>query len=184
LAFRQRAAWQYFNTLLGFACVSTAPICDAFLSGFAGTPEWLSNRVLVCAIIAAGLLVLLLLLKGLQKIIAVLLAFVVVLGGYWMVEDAWLNKPGVLPPELQTELNGLAAQFLHHPGALDAWRSVQKELETLPNRARARLSSGGDEARAAIAKRLDEKAGELRRQGQKTASDQLALFRRKVSPAE
>ena len=164
--------------------MSAAPICDAFLSGFAGTPEWLSNRVLICAIVAAGLLVLLLLLKGLQRTIAVLLAFVVVLGGYWLVQDAWFSKRGVLPPELHTELNGLAAQCLHHPGAIAAWSSVQKEWETLPSRARARLSSGGDEARAAIAKRLEERAGELRRQGQKAAADQLTLFRRKVSPVE
>ena len=161
-----------------------APICDAFLSGFAGTPEWLSNRVLICAIIAACLLVLLFLLKGLQKMIAILLAFVVVLGGYWLVQDAWLRKPGVLPPELETELNGLAAQYLHHPEALEAWHSVQEEWESLPSRARVRLSSGGDGARAAVAKRLDEKAAELRRQGQKTAADQLVMFRRKVSPSE
>ena len=154
------------------------------LPAWPGAPEWLSTRVLACAIAAVGLAVLSLLLKGVQKVVALLIAAAVVLGGVWFVQDTWTGREEVLPPELAAELNGLAAQTLDSREAKAAWTGLQAEWARWKGDSRARLASGGDGARAAIARRLEIKAAEFRRQGKKTAADELARFRAEVAPTE
>jgi hypothetical protein len=148
-----------------------------------GAPEWLSTRVLACAAAAVGLAILSLLLKGMQKVITLLMAFAIVLGGVWLVQDAWLAKEQILPPELAAELNGIADRALANPDARAAWVSVQAEWDRLSKEAKARLSAGGDDARATVAKRIDAKATELRKQGKKAAAEELNRMREKVAPA-
>jgi hypothetical protein len=53
--------------------------------------------VLACVAAAVGLAILSLLLKGMQKVITLLIAFAVVLGGVWFVQDAWLGREQILP---------------------------------------------------------------------------------------
>jgi hypothetical protein len=164
--------------------VFTFLVSAALLQAWPGAPEWLSTRVLACAIVAIGLAVLSLLLKGVQKVIALLIAAAVVLGGFWFVQDAWTAREEILPPELAAELNGLAAQALQNRDAKAAWASMQSEWIRWTGDSRARLVSGGDPARAAIARRLETKAAELRRQGKKAAAEELARLGAKVAPTE
>jgi hypothetical protein len=59
---------------------------------------------------------------------------------------------------------------------------LQSEWGRWTGEAKTRLAAGGDEARATIAKRLDVKAAELRKQGKKAAAEELARMREKVAP--
>ena len=157
-------------------------VSAALLPAWPGAPEWLSTRVLACIVAAVGLAILSLVLKGVQKVITLLIALAVVLGGVWFVQDAWMGGDAILPPELAAELDGIANRALANPDAKAAWESLQAEWERLSKEAKARLAAGGDEARASVAKRLDGKAAELRKQGKKAAAEELARMREKVSP--
>jgi hypothetical protein len=154
------------------------------LPAWAGAPEWLSTRVLICAIVAVALAFLGLVLKGMQKIITLLVAAVLILGIAWFVQDTWTGQRGVVPPELSAELNGLAQQALKNPEAKAAWARIQSEWTRLSGDSRARLTVGGDRARMAIAKDLDAKAAELRRNGKKSAADELMRLRSKLVPTD
>ena len=164
------------------APVFTFLFIAASLPAWPGAPEWLSTRVLACIVAAVGLAILSLVLKGVQKVITLLIALAVVLGGVWFVQDTWLGREAILPPELAAELDGIADRVLANPEAKAAWGSVQAEWDRLSKEAKARLAAGGDEARESVAKRLDAKAAELRKQGKKAAAEELARMREKVSP--
>lgn len=129
-----------------------------------------------------GLAVLAVILKGLQKVITLLIAIGIVLGGYWLAQDAWTGQPETLPSELGLELDALAARVLENKDAQAAWDAAQKEWEHWTGEAKARLAAGGEAARETIAKRLDSKVTELRKQGKKTAAEELARMRQKVDP--
>jgi hypothetical protein len=156
----------------------------ALLPAWPGAPDWLSTRVLACGVAAVALAILSLILKGVQKVITLLIALLVVLRGIWFIQDAWMVREEILPPELAAELNGVAARALETPDARAAWRNIQGEWTHWTGEAKARLAAGGDDARASIARRLDAKASELRRQGRKSAADELARMREKVTPTE
>jgi hypothetical protein len=162
--------------------VSATFVCFALLSGLPGAPEWLSTRVFACGIAAVGLLILALIMRGLQKVITFLVVGLIALGGYWFVQDQRPPGAKVMPAELAAELERMATRGLEHPDAKAAWETVRKEWERLTGDARARLAAGGDPARSAVARRIDAKAVELRRQGKKAAADELARLREKVAP--
>ena len=157
-------------------------VSAASFPAWPGAPEWLSTRVLACIVAAVGLAILSLVLKGVQKVITLLIALAVVLGGVWFVQDAWLGRDAILPPDLSAELDGIAERALANPDARAAWESVQAEWDHLSKEAKARLAAGGDEARASVGKRLETKASELRKQGKRAAAEELTRMRGKVSP--
>ena len=159
-------------------------ISAAFHPAWRGAPEWLSTRVLACGVAAIGLAILALLLKGVQKVITLLIALLVVLGGVWFIQDAWVVRAEILPPELAAELNATAEHALENPDAKAAWKAVQAEWARAEGEARKRLTAGGDDARAAIGRRLQTKAAELRRQGKKAAAEEVARLAQKVAPRE
>jgi hypothetical protein len=152
------------------------------LSGLAWVPEWVSQKVILCGAAALGLLVLSLLLRGVQKIITLLIAAALLAGGGWFIQDAWPRYRGVLPAELSEELENLANRALQSPQAKAAWAGIQREWSQLKDEPRAKLATGGEGARKAVAARLDAKIAELRREGNKPAADELARLRDKVQP--
>lgn len=159
----------------------------AFLSAvpyWPDAPDWLTTRVLICGLAAVGLFVLSLLLKGLQKVITLLIAVAIVLGGYWLAQDTWMTREDSLPPYLAQELETLATSALENPDAKAAWSALQKDWEHWTGEAKARLASGGEAAREAIAKRIDTKITELRKQGKKAAAEELSRLRHQVTPHE
>lgn len=155
----------------------------AAVPGWPGAPEWLTTRVAACAVVVVALAVLSLLLKGLQKVITLLIAATIVLGAVWLAQDAFGTRASILPAELEAELDGLAARALENPDAEAAWESAQKEWSRWTGEARAKLSAGGDEARAAVARQVEAKAAELRKQNKKAAADELLRLRNKVMPS-
>ena len=162
-------------------------VLAVFLSAvpfWADAPEWLSTRVIACVVAAVGLAVLSLLLKGVQKVITLLIAAAIVLGGFWLMQDAWKERAQLLPPELAKELDSLADKALENKEAVAAWEALQKEWAHWSGEAKARLAAGGDPARETIAKRIDAKAAELRRQGKKAAAEELSRLRQKVTPPD
>ena len=154
-----------------------------WLPAWTGAPDWLSTRVFACGIAAIGLAVLALALKGMQKVITLLMAAALILGAVWFVQDKWKDRQDVLPPDLAVELNALAERTLKSAESRAAWEDLQSGWLRLHGNARARLAGGGDPARAAVAKGLDAKAAELRRNGKKAASEELTRLRTKVAPS-
>jgi hypothetical protein len=154
------------------------------LGPWAGAPEWLSMRVFVCGAVAVGLAAVSLLLKGMQKVITLLIAGTLVLGAVWLLEDAWAGRDRILPPELATELDSLARQGLKSAEAQAAWQRLKSEWAAWTGDARSRLAAGGDGARKAVALSVENKAAELRRLGKKSAADELMRFRAKLAPSE
>ncbi len=158
------------------------PDCLAALSVPGWVPEWVSPRVLLCAAAAICLLILSLLLRGVQKIITLLIATALVAGIFWLIQDAWPHARSVLPAELSTELETLANRALQAPQSKAAWAGIQREWDKLKDEPRAKMAAGGEGARKAVAARLDTKIAELRREGNKTAAEELTHLREKVQP--
>jgi hypothetical protein len=138
--------------------------------------------VAACVAIAVALLVFSFLLKGLQKLITFAAVGALILGVYWLSQDVIGQRATPVPPALKTELDGLAARTLESPEAKSAWADLQREWTRLTGVARERLRKGGDEARTAIAQRLDARAAELRQSGKKSAAAELERLRGKVAP--
>jgi hypothetical protein len=151
-------------------------------AAFAGGPDWLSGQVLICAIAAVVLLLLALLLRGLQKIVMLLVAIALVAGTGWLIRDALAERGKILPPELALEIEGLANRVLESPAAKSAWAAIESELPRVTGDLRDRLLAGGDQARKAIANRLDAKAVELRAAGRREAAEELMRLKAKIAP--
>lgn len=141
------------------------------------TPEWLSTPVILCAAAAAGLLLFSLLLKGLVKVVSLLavLALVVCIG--WFIKDAWQNKEKFLSPTLAAQLDSLADRTLRSPQAVAAWESAKEQFA----RFTAPVAAGAEEARKkAIDAELTQRAATLRKEGHKTAADELLKLREQL----
>jgi hypothetical protein len=157
-------------------------ILPGFAAAFAALPDWLSGRVLACGIAAVLLLFIALFLRGLQKIVMLVLCVVLAIGAFWLVQDTIARNKNVLPPALAVELDGLANRALESPAAKSAWKAIQTELPRVAGDVRERLAAGGDQARKTIANRLEAKAAELRKAGKRDSADELMQLRAKIAP--
>jgi len=148
-------------------------ICLVNLAAAAPHPEgwrlWVSDKVLVCAVATVALFVLSLLLRGLLKVITLVLVLVAAAGGFWFLRDTWNNRSDLLPHEWVT----LVDRTLDTPKSRAAWRSVEAELATLSANGRAHLAAGTDEARRSVVSKLEARAQELRKAGNRAEAEQL-----------
>jgi hypothetical protein len=140
---------------------------------FPGAPEWVSSKALLCGAAAIGLFVLSLLLRGLQKVVLLCLALALIAGAFWFLQDAWRNKDKFLPPSVAAQLDALADKTLRSPQALAAWDSAKAQFAELTG---SKSAPQGSRERV-IAENLTTRATELRRQGHKTAAEELLRFR-------
>ena len=130
----------------------------------------LTDKVLACGIAAVALLVLSLLLRGLLKVITLLLVLVLAAGVFWFLRDGLGVQSDVMPHEWTK----LAEHTLDSQKARDAWQSVQAELAKLSTDARSRLSAGTDDARRIVVAKLEAKAQKLRKEGSAAEAGQVA----------
>ncbi len=138
------------------------------------TPEWLSTPVIICALAAAALLLFSLLLKGLIKVVSLLAVLALVLCICWFLKDAWQNKEKFLSPALATQLDSIADRTLRSPQAQSAWEAVKEQFSRLT----APAIAGAEEARKkAIETELGHRAASLRKEGHRTAADELLKLR-------
>ena len=126
--------------------------------------------MLACGIAAVALLVLSLLLRGLLKVITLLLVVVLVAGVFWFLRDGLGTPSDALPHEWTK----LAEHTLDSQKARDAWKSVQAELAKLSTDARSRLSAGTDDARRVVVAKLEARAQKLRKEGSTAEAEQVA----------
>ena len=147
-----------------------------------GAPDWLSGRVLLCGAAAVLLLCLMVLFRSLQKLSALLLLATLVLGGYFLIRDVWMGAPQLLPRELESELDHLAARNLRNVEAVRVWEAMEHQWREAPAATRQKLESGGDPARAEIAAYLEKRVADLRKEGKKSAAEELARLRVKIAP--
>ena len=135
-----------------------------------GWRHWVSDKVLACGVAAVALFVLSLLLRGLLKVLSLVLVIVLLAGAFWFLRDTWQHRAELLP----REWTALAERTLDSPKARDAWQSVQSELAHLSASARERLAAGTDGARRNVQAKLEAKARELRKEGSSMEADQIA----------
>ena len=128
--------------------------------------------MLACGIAAVALLVLSLLLRGLLKVITLLLVVVLAAGVFWFLRDG-LGTPSAALPHEWTKL---AEHTLDSQKARDAWLAVQAELAKLSTDARSRLSAGTDDARRVVVAKLEARAQKLRKEGSTAEAEQIARF--------
>lgn len=140
---------------------------------FPGAPEWVSSKALLCGAAAIGLFVLSLVLRGLQKVVLLCLAIALIAGAFWFLRDAWQNKEKFLPPSVAAQLDALADKTLRSPQALAAWDSAKAQFAELTGS----KSEPKENRDRVIAENLTTRASELRRQGHRTAADELLRFR-------
>ena len=140
---------------------------------FRGWQDLLTNKVIACGAAALGLFLVSLVLKGIVKLISLVVVVVLALGAFWFVRDAWSHRAELLP----REWNALADKSLQSPKAQAAWQSVQSELSHLSAEARARLSAGTDDARKSLSAMLESKATEMRKAGSKAEAEELLRLR-------
>ena len=130
----------------------------------------MSDKVLICGAAAIGLFVISLLLRGLLKVISLVLVIVLIAGAFWFLRDTWEHRAELLP----REWTSLAERTLESPKAKAAWQSLQSELGHLSASARERLAAGTDSARRSVQAKLEAKARELRKEGGNIEADQIA----------
>ena len=126
--------------------------------------------MLACGIAAVALLVLSLLLRGLLKVITLLLVLVLAAGVFWFLRDGLGAQSDALPHEWTQ----LAEHTLDSQKARDAWQSVQSELAKLSADARLRLAAGTDDARRVVVAKLEARAQKLRKEGHVEDAGQIA----------
>ncbi len=152
--------------------------CMCFANLAADAPhadDWrhlLTDKVLACGIAAVALLVLSLLLRGLLKVITLLIVLVLAAGVFWFLRDGL----GVQSEALPREWTKLAEHTLDSQKARDAWQAVQAELAKLSTDARSRLSAGTDDARRVVVAKLEAHAQKLRKEGSTAEAEQMARF--------
>ena len=126
--------------------------------------------MLACGAAAVALFILSLLLRGLLKVISLVLVLALIAGAFWFLRDTWKHRAELLPREWAA----LAEHTLDSPKAQAAWQSVQSELAHLSASARERLAAGTDGARRNVQAKLESKARELRKEGSSAEADQIA----------
>jgi hypothetical protein len=169
---RTRAFGAHVNAFVRVSVVGGVSFCSAAAAApeADGWRHWVSDKVLICAAAAVGLFILSLLLRGLLKVISLVLVLVLVAGAFWLLRDTWEHRAELLPREW-TEL---AQHTLDSPKAQEAWKSVESELAHLSATARERLAAGTDSARRNVQAKLEAKARELRKEGSSSEADQIA----------
>ena len=150
--------------------VSACNVAAAAAPQAEGWRHWVSDKVLACGAAAVALFVLSLLVRGLLKVISLVLVIVLIAGAFWFLRDTWQHRTELLPREWIV----LAGRTLDSPKAQAAWQSVQAELGHLSASARERLAAGTDNARRNVQAKLEAKARELRKEGSSTEADQIA----------
>ena len=150
--------------------VSACNVAAAAAPQAEGWRHWVSDKVLACGVAAVALLVLSLLLRGLLKVITLVLVLVLAAGAFWFFRDTWKHRAELLPQEW----TALADRTLDSPKAREAWQSVQTELSHLSATAREHLAAGTDAARRNVRAKLEAKARELRKAGSSAEADQIA----------
>jgi hypothetical protein len=135
-----------------------------------GWQHLLTDKVLACGIAAGVLLVVSLLLRGLLKVITLLLVLVLAAGVFWFLRDGLGVRADMLPQEWTK----LAEHTLDSPKARDAWQAVQSELGKLSADAHARIAAGTDDARRMVVAKLEASAQKLRKEGSKAEAEQVA----------
>lgn len=157
--------------------------CGICMANIAAAPvhsdwrELFTGRVLACGVAAIALLLISLLLRGMLKLISLALVVVLAAGAFWFLREAWGHRAGFLP----REWTALAERTLHSPKAQAAWEAVQSELSHVSAGARGRLAAGTDDARRSLAARLESKAAELRKAGNKAEAEELLRLREKFA---
>jgi hypothetical protein len=156
-------------------------ICLVNLAAAAPHPEgwrlWISDKVLACAVAAVALFVLSLLLRGLLKVITLVLVLVAAAGGFWFLRDTWNHRSDLLPREWVKLVDGT----LDSPKARAAWHSVESELAALSASGRAHLAAGTDEARRSVVAKLEARVRELRKEGNNSDAEQLNRLARRIA---
>lgn len=156
------------------ASLALCAVCLANVAAAAphATDWWnkLPDKVLACGIAAVALLILSLLLRGLLKVITLLIVLVLAAGIFWFLRDGTGAQSDTLPHEWTR----LAEHTLDSQKSRDAWQSVQAELGKLSTDARARLAAGTDDARRVVVAKLEAKAQKLRKEGNAAEADQIA----------
>lgn len=132
--------------------------------------QMVPDKVVACAIAAVVLLLISLLLRGVLKVITLLLVLVLAAGAFWFIRDGWGGHAGLLP----REWSALATKTLDSPVARDAWQSLQEELSHLSEAARARLAAGTDDARHSLVGKLDARAQKLAKEGKAAEAEQVS----------
>ncbi len=156
-------------------CIALCGVCLVNLAAASapnaeGWRHWVSDKVLACGAAAVALFVLSLLLRGLLKVLSLVLVIVLLAGAFWFLRDTWEHRAELLP----REWTALAERTLDSPKAQAAWQSVQAELGHLSASARERLAAGTDTARRSVQAKLEAKARELRKDGSSAEADQIA----------
>ncbi len=156
-------------TLPVLCCVCLANVAAAAPHAD-GWRHLLTDKVLACGIAAVALLVLSLLLRGLLKVITLLIVVVLAAGVFWFLRDGLRVQSGMLPHEWTR----LADGTLDSQKARDAWQSVQSELAKLSADTRTRLAAGTDDARRIVVAKLEARAQKLRKEGSTAEAEQIA----------
>ena len=158
----------------GFLAAHTAAFAaPANASRFHGWQDLFTEKVIACGAAALVLLVISLLLRGMLKLISLAVVLVLAIGAFWFLRDAWTHRAQLLPREWLA----LADKTLHSQKAQSAWESVQSELSHASSEARGRLSAGTDDVRRTLTAKLESKAAELRKAGNKTDAEELLRLR-------
>lgn len=155
--------------LCGVCLCSVAAAAHDAVPKADGWRHWVSDKVLICGAAAIALFVLSLLLRGLLKVISLVLVLVLIAGAFWFLRDTWEHRAELLP----REWTSLAERTLDSPKAQAAWQSLQSELGHLSASARERLAAGTDSARRSVQAKLEAKARELRKEGSGIEADQI-----------
>lgn len=148
----------------------------------AGVIETFSYRdVMVAIIILVVILLVCVLLKGVKKLIGLVLAVIFLAASGWFFKQQWDKyHQDFLSPELEARITEKAQEILSTPEAQAVWESVRADVADALAKAQEHGSAAADEAKASLRKALDEKVQELKDRGQNAAAADLLKLKEQV----
>jgi hypothetical protein len=136
-----------------------------------------SEKAIACAIAAAILFALSLLLRGVLRLISLVIVLLLAAAAFWWIREGWGHRGNVVPAKWLA----VADKALLGRESRAAWHSIQSEFAMLSSEARSRIAKGGEDARRTVLERIDAKVRELRKAGKADEAGELLRLRELVA---
>lgn len=141
----------------------------------AGFYETLSlTQILVAAGIFVFLLLLLLVLKGIKKLIAFAVALVFLLGSLCFLKLQWdKHHEDMIGAETEARLSELAHKILQSPEAIAVWESMRGDIADAMAEAKTHGARAVEKAKEKVGAAFQQKTDELKQKGEDAVAEQI-----------
>lgn len=145
-------------------------------AGFYETMSY--THLLIVGGIFVFLLLLLLVAKGVKKLIAFVVALVFLIGSLWFLKLQWdKHHEDLIGAETEVMLGELAHSILQSPEAIAVWESMRGDIAEALAEAKTHGSDAIERAKEKVGASLQQKTDELKQKGEDAAAEQISKLK-------